>query len=178
MYNKVQKSHTSIYVRIQRSAAEWSLVPWTVGTNRTKRHFQEWSWRWTFTCNIRNFMLISGIFSYKCCKHDTCQFTQITPDHSKVEQNWWQKLVTPWREVTSSCGTVLRSVFLKNIPEREFRKFWYFYLKKSKKTTFSVKDFGKMTRKIVFGNLFIDRFHCLQALNDFFTISPNFSVYF
>ena len=80
-------------------------------------------------------------------------------------------VTTTSKQVTSSCGTVSRSDFLKKIQEREFSDFSEFFISKSSQFLENLKiltkDFGKMTRKIVFGNLFIDRFHCLQEMNDF-----------
>ena len=87
-------------------------------------------------------------------------------------------VTTTSKQVTSSCGTVSRSDFLKKIQDREFLDFceiFKFFSKitefKKKLSKISTKDFGKMTRKIVFGNLFIDRFHCLQEMNDDATLT-------
>ena len=74
-----------------------------------------------------NFAIFSWIFLKNFYKHDTCQFTEITPDHFG-DRNWWHRDATASKQVTSSCGTVSRSDFLKKIQDREFLDFCEIFL--------------------------------------------------
>ena len=93
--------------------------------------------------------------------------TEIGDIVTQRQANKWRHHVALYRGATSSKKFRAENFWI-------FVKFSYLSRKSQnlkKNSKISTKDFGKITRKIVFGNLFIDRFHCLQEMNDDVTLT-------
>ena len=97
--------------------------------------------RINFTCNIWNFFFENFINMTHANLLRSLQITLVTEIGDIVT-------ITS-KQVTSSCGTVLRRDFLKKIQGREFSKFWELQIFFSKIPKFSKKKFQKSRQKIL-----------------------------